>query len=346
MGTDTRRVSRIQRRTALKLGVAATVAAAATASLPGLKDHAVYTASPAARLSRALLEDLGPDLRQVSFACRHPRTAPPRSPAIRAGRPARRPGDRPDRVMPDMGAPGDALERDRDHPGIEGADDARSYRMMALVNVAIADAMIAAWDSKYAHNPDPWLSSTRRSRRPSPPREARPIRASTPWRPGAASTVLAYLFPDDAPRFAELAQEAASSRVRAGVQFPSDVAAGLEPDRLSARRSSSTPRRTALTRSGQAPFPKAPVSGSGPTRASRWPAPGSRGCSPPATSFGWVRRPLMTPSRRWPSWPRFGSSRRPEAPTPSPLKSVIRSDVRARAQHPCRSARPPCDGRS
>ena len=39
MGTDTRRVSRIQRRTALKLGVAATVAAAATASLPGPKDQ-------------------------------------------------------------------------------------------------------------------------------------------------------------------------------------------------------------------------------------------------------------------------------------------------------------------
>jgi len=44
---------------------------------------------------------------------------------------------------------------------------------------------------------------------------------------GAASTVLSYIFPSDATTFADLAAEAARSRVEAGVAYPSDVAAGL-----------------------------------------------------------------------------------------------------------------------
>jgi membrane-associated phospholipid phosphatase len=45
---------------------------------------------------------------------------------------------------------------------------------------------------------------------------------------GAAATVLAYVFPDEAERFQALATEAADSRVMAGVAYPSDTAAGLE----------------------------------------------------------------------------------------------------------------------
>src|SRR5262249_18776179 len=44
----------------------------------------------------------------------------------------------------------------------------------------------------------------------------------------AAATVLAYLYPDDAEALLALADEAAQSRVDAGVQFPSDVSAGLD----------------------------------------------------------------------------------------------------------------------
>ena len=44
---------------------------------------------------------------------------------------------------------------------------------------------------------------------------------------GAAAAVLAYLFPDEAERFQTLAEEAADSRVQAGVAYPSDAAAGL-----------------------------------------------------------------------------------------------------------------------
>jgi len=45
---------------------------------------------------------------------------------------------------------------------------------------------------------------------------------------GAAAAVLSYLFPGDAQTFAGQAQECGESRLNAGVQFPSDVSAGME----------------------------------------------------------------------------------------------------------------------
>ncbi len=45
---------------------------------------------------------------------------------------------------------------------------------------------------------------------------------------GAASAILGYLFPDDAKRFADMASEAGNAFLLAGVQYPSDVKAGLE----------------------------------------------------------------------------------------------------------------------
>jgi hypothetical protein len=53
---------------------------------------------------------------------------------------------------------------------------------------------------------------------------------------GAASAVLSYLFPDRASYFAEKAEEAGRSRALAGVQYPSDISAGLELGRQVAPR--------------------------------------------------------------------------------------------------------------
>jgi membrane-associated phospholipid phosphatase len=104
----------------------------------------------------------------------------------------------------------------------------RGARMMALVNVAIYDAMIAAWDLKYLHKRprpselDPGFSTVLANpQSPSYPSE-HAVAA------GAASAVLAYLFPGNAKFFADQAEAAGRSRLLAGVQFPSDVAAGLE----------------------------------------------------------------------------------------------------------------------
>lgn len=109
-------------------------------------------------------------------------------------------------------------------------------RAFALLNIAIDDSLIAAWDSKYAYRrlrpieldgslvPEVTVPSS-----PSYPCE----RAVTA---GAASAVLAHLFPADAERLAAAAHEAAWSRVVAGAVYPSDARAGLELGRAVAAR--------------------------------------------------------------------------------------------------------------
>lgn len=108
------------------------------------------------------------------------------------------------------------------------ASGPRIIRMMSLLNVAIYDAMVAAWDAKYTYNRlrpgalDPTLSVlAQHTNSPSYPSE-HAVAA------GAASTILAYLYPDMAQSFQDKAQAAAESRVLAGAHFPSDVEAGLE----------------------------------------------------------------------------------------------------------------------
>jgi membrane-associated phospholipid phosphatase len=101
-------------------------------------------------------------------------------------------------------------------------------RALALVAAAISDATVAAWDSKYAYS------------RPHPsdmdagvaPVVAVPQSPSYPSEhavaAGAAAAVLEYLFPDQSAKFADMADQAATSRVMAGVAFPSDVFSGLD----------------------------------------------------------------------------------------------------------------------
>lgn len=104
---------------------------------------------------------------------------------------------------------------------------ARYARNIALLNIAIYDAMVAAWDAKYTYNrerPSEVDSSLTTVIEP----------ANSPSYPsehavaaGAASAVLSYLFPDFAADFEAKAQEAVQSRLLAGVEYPSDVEAGL-----------------------------------------------------------------------------------------------------------------------
>lgn len=104
------------------------------------------------------------------------------------------------------------------------------------MSMAVYDATIAAWESKYFYNRkrpaemDPALvTAVATPRSPSYPSEHAVAAA-------AAATVLAYFFPDEASSFPAMAEEAARTRVEAGVQFPSDSSAGLELGRKVAER--------------------------------------------------------------------------------------------------------------
>ena len=103
-----------------------------------------------------------------------------------------------------------------------------SHRVYAYVAMAMNDATIAAWDSKYFYN----------RARPSQLDHKLPLAAAVPDSPSypsehaatawAAATVLAYLLPGEAQTFQAMAAEAGRSRVLAGLQYPSDDEAGAE----------------------------------------------------------------------------------------------------------------------
>jgi hypothetical protein len=112
----------------------------------------------------------------------------------------------------------------------------RNVRALSLLNVAIYDAMVAAWDSKYAYNrprpsefDDSLTTLIANPNSPSYPSE-QAVAA------GAASTILAYLYPADAPVFNDQAAEAGRAQLLAGVQYPSDVQAGLDLGRAVAQK--------------------------------------------------------------------------------------------------------------
>jgi len=106
-----------------------------------------------------------------------------------------------------------------------GAYPTRAY---LYVSLAAYDATIAAWDSKYEYNrkrPGEIDSSIRPRvhvpRSPSYPSDY----AATAF---AVADVLAYMNPREAETFQNMAEEAAKSRLYAGVEFVSDYNAGKE----------------------------------------------------------------------------------------------------------------------
>ncbi|HKX27956.1 MAG TPA: phosphatase PAP2 family protein [Blastocatellia bacterium] len=108
-------------------------------------------------------------------------------------------------------------------------------RVMASLHVAIYDAMIAAWHSKYLHRrPRPSdFNRTLTTVIPNPRSPSYPSEHAVAA--GAASAVLAYFFPQQTAFFYAKAEEAGKSRLLAGVHYPSDVKDGLELGRAVAQ---------------------------------------------------------------------------------------------------------------
>jgi membrane-associated phospholipid phosphatase len=113
----------------------------------------------------------------------------------------------------------------------------RQTRILALLNVAQADAGIASWDAKYAY----WVTRPQNSIRDLGIDKAWKPLIKTPFFPayisghatysGAAAEVMAYLFPKDAKLFRAKAKEAADSRVWGGIHYPLDGTEGLRVGR-------------------------------------------------------------------------------------------------------------------
>lgn len=134
-------------------------------------------------------------------------------------------------------------------------------RHLALLHVALHDALVAAWDTKYAYRrPRPseidrrLVTAVAVPRSPSYPAE-HAVAA------GAASAVLAYLYPARAASYTERAEEAARSRMLAGVNYASDVRAGLALGREVAAR---------VIERGRADGSDRPWTGRVPTVAGTW----------------------------------------------------------------------------
>lgn len=122
-------------------------------------------------------------------------------------------------------------------PDVRYATPVRSARILSLVNVAMYDAMVAAWDAKYAYNRQAPAEVDGRVHPlvdvagvPSYPSEHAAAAA-------AAASVLSYLFPsEDTLAFHALARDAGESRILAGAAYRSDVDAGYAIGRAVAMR--------------------------------------------------------------------------------------------------------------
>jgi membrane-associated phospholipid phosphatase len=122
-------------------------------------------------------------------------------------------------------------------PDVRSATPVRSARILALVNVAMYDALVATWDAKYAYMRRAPAATDLRVRAlvavgdvPSYPSEHAAVAA-------AAAAVLSYAFAfDDTLRFHRMERDAGDARIVAGAAYRSDVDAGYAIGRAVAAR--------------------------------------------------------------------------------------------------------------
>jgi membrane-associated phospholipid phosphatase len=105
---------------------------------------------------------------------------------------------------------------------------AYAHRVYTYVAQAMYDATVAAWESKYFYNrPRPSrLDNDLPTSLPVPNSPSYPSEHAAAAQ--AAASVLAYFLPAEAQSFQTMAEQAGWSRVQAGLQYPSDLSAGLD----------------------------------------------------------------------------------------------------------------------
>ena len=117
-----------------------------------------------------------------------------------------------------------------------GIPELPAARMMALVNIAVMDAFIGCWDSKFTYwlvrpyQADPGITTPIGQ----PPHPSYP--SGHACGSAAAAGVLAVLVPAQAAEFERMAIEACDSRVYAGIHYRFDAEAGMAIGRTAAAR--------------------------------------------------------------------------------------------------------------
>src|SRR5687768_11417162 len=108
-----------------------------------------------------------------------------------------------------------------------GVGELNAAHTLALMNIAMADAVIGCWDSKFAYwlvrpwQADPAITTPIGQ----PPHPSYP--SGHACMSGAGARVLAALFPSEADDLERMAVEACDSRVYAGIHYRFDAEAGM-----------------------------------------------------------------------------------------------------------------------
>ncbi len=101
-------------------------------------------------------------------------------------------------------------------------------RNMALLNIALMDAGIICWKTKYDYfNPRPCQVNPNIKTTTGVPNFPAYISGHSTFS-GAAATVLSYLVPENASNYNKMAEEASKSRLVAGIHYRSDCEVGLK----------------------------------------------------------------------------------------------------------------------
>ncbi len=115
-------------------------------------------------------------------------------------------------------------------PYIENAkmSEVRAARTFALLDMALHDAAVGCWEAKYFYfNPRPSQLSPDIKVQTGLPNFPSYVSGHSVFSASAAD-VLEYLFPSDASYFDAQQQEAAMSRLYAGIHYRSDIVAGMD----------------------------------------------------------------------------------------------------------------------
>jgi membrane-associated phospholipid phosphatase len=164
------------------------------------------------------------------------------------------------------------------------------HRVQAYVALAMYDATVATWESKYFYKRARPSEMGNRVTAALPVPESPSYPSEHAAAAQAAAAVLAHFLPAEAQAFQSMAEQAGWSRVRAGLQYPSDYEAGLDLGRRVAEQ---------VIAKAQADGSDAPWTGTVPTGPCKW-----KGTNPGnVTAANWTPLLLDSPSQFRPPAP-------------------------------------------